>query len=69
MVNRYRPMRVLPTMTRSLAIGPSPLRSVGTVGRDMPGVNRICNTKMSQGTGIFEVLLRMLAALRNFRNQ
>jgi hypothetical protein len=61
-------MRFLPTMTRSLAIGPSPSRSVGTVGADMPGVNRICNTKMSLSRGIFELLLRRDAALRNIQN-
>jgi hypothetical protein len=69
MVNRHRPMRFLPTMTRSLAIGPSPSRSVGTVGADMPGVNGICNTKMSLCAGIFVLLLRHDAALRNFRNR
>lgn len=31
----------------------------------MPGVNRICNTKMSLIAGIFELLLRRDAALRN----
>jgi hypothetical protein len=32
----------------------------------MPGVNRICNTKMSQAAAYFELLLRHAAALRNF---
>jgi hypothetical protein len=68
MVNRHRPMRFLPTMTRSLAIGPSPSRSVGTVGGDMPGVNWICNTKMSHRAAYFELLLRRDAALRNIQN-
>jgi hypothetical protein len=34
----------------------------------MPGVNRICNTKMSQRSVIFELLLRQDAALRNIPN-
>ncbi|WP_333817534.1 hypothetical protein, partial [Tabrizicola sp.] len=63
----HRPMRFLPTMTRSLAIGPFPSRSVGTVGADMPVVNRICNTKMSHYGADFELLLRQAVALRNFR--
>jgi hypothetical protein len=62
MVNRHRPMRFLPTMTRILAIGPTPSCSDGTVGADMPGVNGICNPKMSQLTGIFELLLRQAVA-------
>jgi hypothetical protein len=32
----------------------------------MPGVNRICNTKMSQTAAYFELFLRHAAALRNF---
>jgi hypothetical protein len=32
----------------------------------MPGVNRICNTKMSQAAAYFELLLRHAAAWRNF---
>jgi hypothetical protein len=35
----------------------------------MPGVNGICNPKMSQLTGIFELLLRQAVALRNFRKK
>jgi hypothetical protein len=35
----------------------------------MPGVNGICNPKMSQSPGIFELLLRHPAALRNFRKK
>jgi hypothetical protein len=34
----------------------------------MPGVNRICNTKMSQCSVIFELLLRHDAVLRNIPN-
>jgi hypothetical protein len=34
----------------------------------MPGVNRICNTKMSQCGVIFELLLRQDAAPRNIPN-
>jgi hypothetical protein len=34
----------------------------------MPGVNGICNTKMSLCRGNIELLLRRDAALRNFRN-
>jgi hypothetical protein len=47
-------MRILPTMTRIPAIGLTPSCSVGTVGRGMPGVNGICNTKMSQAAADFE---------------
>ena len=32
----------------------------------MPGVNGICNPKMSQYPGNFELLLRQAVALRNF---
>ncbi len=35
----------------------------------MPGVNGICNPKMSQSTGILELLLRQAVALRNFRKK
>jgi hypothetical protein len=34
-----------------------PSCSDGTVGRGMPGVNGICNTKMSQAPADFELLL------------
>jgi hypothetical protein len=34
----------------------------------MPGVNGICNTKMSQCGMFFELFLRQGAALRNFQN-
>jgi hypothetical protein len=34
----------------------------------MPGVNGICNTKVSLGWRIFELLLRRDAARRNFLN-
>ncbi|MDX5351238.1 MAG: hypothetical protein LPJ95_11140, partial [Paracoccaceae bacterium] len=42
--------------------------SVGTVGADMPGVNGICNTKVSLGRRIIELLLRQDAEWRNFLN-
>ncbi|WP_146037980.1 hypothetical protein [Tabrizicola aquatica] len=47
---------------------PIPSCSVGTVGADMPGVNGICNLKMSLSGSVFELLLRHDAALRNFHN-
>jgi hypothetical protein len=59
-------MRFLPTMTRSLAIRTTLDVSVGKVGADMPGVNRICNTKMSHLAADFELFLRSGASLRNF---
>jgi hypothetical protein len=34
----------------------------------MPGVNWICNMIVSDLAGVFEVLLRQDAAMRNFRN-
>jgi hypothetical protein len=35
----------------------------------MPGVNGICNPKMSQAPGIFELLLRQAVTRRNFRKK
>jgi hypothetical protein len=44
-----------------------PSCSDGTVGPGMPGVNTICNTKMSQAMADFELLLRQVFVRRNFQ--
>jgi hypothetical protein len=45
-----------------------PSCSDATVGRGMPGVNGICNTKMSQVPQGFELLLRQGGPADNFCN-
>jgi hypothetical protein len=47
---------------------PIPFTFGWNLGRGMPGVNRICNTKVSRSGAYFELFLRQCVVLRNNPN-
>jgi len=65
MVNRYRPMRQNPPSTRMCSIAAPSDPTIGKLWRGLGVVNRKSTYKVSQGRGIFEVLLRIFRPERN----